>query len=382
MDNVKDYKYQLIFFGDDYELFDSIYKIVVKRLEELNFLMDAFIVYKNIEAHIYDNKQPVFIIYSSKNKKLDERLESLIRIHKMQGNPILPLYNNNFINEVCDELIEYNGEYKSNVDQIANIILEGFDLLRRRRRVFISYKRNESKNFALQLYNDLEARNYDVFLDTHSVGKAKLFQEDLWHEMSDSDVVVLLNTPGFLDSKWCKEELAKAESLRINVLRIDFSKSSLKNEDLGLTFFVNVGKVNKCKVVKKEVFNEIALSIERLRARSLASRHDTLVSELIHCGRDYGKVIVRTTYKTLQYIDPTGKTSLFVPAIGVPTSVDFHQAEKYAEYFKENNNDKLLLVYDSTCINKCWDEHLDWLTAQLKVKSLKKTSFTEWFSNN
>ena len=134
MNNVKDYKYQLIFFGDDYELFDSIYKIVVKRLEELNFLMDAFIVYKNIEAHIYDNKQPVFIIYSSKNKKLDERLESLIRIHKMQGNPILPLYNNNFINEVCDELIEYNGEYKSNVDQIANIILEGFDLLCRRRR--------------------------------------------------------------------------------------------------------------------------------------------------------------------------------------------------------------------------------------------------------
>ena len=382
MNNIKDYKYQLIFFGDDYELFESIYEIVIKRLEELIFPMDAFIVYKNMEANIYDNKQPVFIVYSSKNKKLDKHLESIIRIHKMQGNPILPLYNNNFINEVCDELIEYNGEHKSNVDQIANLILEGFDLLRRRRRVFISYKRNESKNFALQLYNDLEARNYDVFLDTHSVGKAKLFQEELWHEMSDSDIVVLLNTRGFFDSKWCKEELAKAENLRISVLRIDFSKDPLKNEDLGLTFYVNVGKVNKDKIVKKKVFNEIALSIERLRARSLASRHDALVSELIQCGRDYGKVIVRTTYKTLQYIDTAGKKSHFIPAIGVPTSVDFHQAEKCTEHFKENDDDKLFFVYDSTCINKCWDEHLDWLTAQLKVKSLKKASFTEWFSNN
>lgn len=382
MNNIKDYKYQLIFFGDDFQLFDDIQKEVIKRLEDLKFPMEAFIVYRNMDAVKYDNKLPAYIIYSNNSKTPDSRIIPLIRTHKSEADPVLPLYNYDFTKEVFDELSEYNGEHKKNIDQISNSILEGFDLLRRRRRIFISYKRSESKKFALQLYSDLESRNYDVFLDTHSVGKAKRFQEELWHEMSDSDVVVLLNTPGFLESKWCREELARAESQRISVLRIDFSKAPDKNEELGLTYYVNVGKINKCKVVKKKILDEIALSIERLRARSIASRHDALVTELVNCGRNYGKNIIRNTYKTLQCVDSSGIKTHFIPAIGVPTSMDFHNTEKYVKDFIETPKDKLLFVYDSTCINNFWNEHLDWLSNQLKVKSLKKQSFADWFINN
>lgn len=383
MNNIKDYRYQLIFFGDDNELFDSIREMVVQRLKEIKFPTDdAFIVYHDEEAANYDNKQPVFIVYSSKHKDLDARLERFISFHKKEGNPILPLFNDNFVRDVCSELTEYNGERKANVEQITNCILEGFDLLRRRRRVFISYRRSESRNFALQLYNDLESRNYDVFLDTHTVGKSKLFQEELWHEMADSDVVILLNTPKFLDSKWCREELAKAESQRICILRIDFGNVSFPKNELGLTFFVNVGRINRYKTVKKKVLDEIALSIERLRARALASRHDALLTELVHYGATYGKEIVRTTYKILHCTDSMGKKVHLIPAIGVPTSLNFHQTETYVESFRESKDDKLLVVYDSACINRTWDTHLDWLSNQLNVKSLKKQDFADWFANN
>src|ERR1019366_9749754 len=50
--------------------------------------------------------------------------------------------------------------------RVASHLLEGLHLLRRRRRLFISYRRSEAKNSALQLYHELDSKAFDVFLDT------------------------------------------------------------------------------------------------------------------------------------------------------------------------------------------------------------------------
>ena len=54
------------------------------------------------------------------------------------------------------------------------------------------------------MYEALESHHFDVFLDTHSIEKGEPFQEELWHRMTDCDVILLLNTPDFLESHWCK----------------------------------------------------------------------------------------------------------------------------------------------------------------------------------
>lgn len=38
--------------------------------------------------------------------------------------------------------------------------------------------------------------------------------------MTDCDVILLLNTPGFLESHWCKEELAEAGSKQIGIVQL------------------------------------------------------------------------------------------------------------------------------------------------------------------
>lgn len=48
-------------------------------------------------------------------------------------------------------------------DRIVNIALESFELLNNTRKIFISYKRNESTSVAIQLFEALEAHNFDVF---------------------------------------------------------------------------------------------------------------------------------------------------------------------------------------------------------------------------
>src|SRR5690606_38654447 len=85
---------------------------------------------------------------------------------------------------------------------------------------FISYKRSESSIVAIQLYELLEKNNFDVFLDTHSVDKGEDFQEELWHRMTDSDVILMLNTDGFLKSEWCNKEMEKAHIKRIGIVHL------------------------------------------------------------------------------------------------------------------------------------------------------------------
>src|ERR1700739_880428 len=98
-------------------------------------------------------------------------------------------------------------------ERLASRLLEGFGLLREKRRLFISYRRVETSGVAAQLYEALDAAGFDVFLDTHGVLRpGDPFQDVLWHRLADTDVALLLDSPGFLASRWTEEELARANT--------------------------------------------------------------------------------------------------------------------------------------------------------------------------
>lgn len=65
--------------------------------------------------------------------------------------------------------------------QLVPAILSSLGLMLRTRRVFLSYRRTESTPAAVQLFGEISARRFDVFLDTHSVNVAEEFQDELWH---------------------------------------------------------------------------------------------------------------------------------------------------------------------------------------------------------
>ena len=71
--------------------------------------------------------------------------------------------------------------------RVATALLECCGLLPRQRRVFLSYRRSEARHAAVQLFDELSARVFDVFLDTHGVAPAVDFQTTLWHRLCDSE---------------------------------------------------------------------------------------------------------------------------------------------------------------------------------------------------
>ena len=229
------YKYQLIILGSDVTIIENILELFTKKLGELNLLSDSLKIINrnNFEAEYLGN-QPAFVFYFGDINGDFKDIDIAKRLLK-EGSMILPIYftDESFSKEIPKILENQNGiQYKKiEEDRIVNIALEAFELLRSTRKVFISYKRNESTSVAIQLFEALEAHNFDVFLDTHSVGKGEPFQDELWHRMADCDVIVLLNTPEFLNSHWCKEEFAEAGAKQIGIVQLVWPNHNVKMDD-------------------------------------------------------------------------------------------------------------------------------------------------------
>lgn len=253
---------------------------------------------------------------------------------------------------------------------LVSAVLESLGLLRSQRRVFVSYKRTESREVAIQLHDELSARGFSVFLDTHTLRPGKIFQEGLWHHLCDSDLVIMLDTPDYFRSKWTAEEFGRALASHIFVLRLiwpdhrpdritEFSESIfLKNADF-----------DNDRLVQRKV-EEIVPFVERLRAHSIAARHKELsgklLAEFLHSGVHFDGVgALRMMMGSLG----DGKRLYCYPMIGVPTSNQVHDL-----WQKAGKDVTPWFVYDHQGIGDEWVEHLAWLDKEIGAAEIVQVS--------
>lgn len=385
--------------GSDVPEKHEIYSKVLEKLKELG-LPNSII--KKIEAENIDKdyfgNQPAFGIYFGDVGGAHKTLDITQKLLK-DGTMILPIFYGNpdegaFSKEIPCILANQNGlQFKAReIDRIANIILEAFELLRSARKIFISYRRNESTSVAIQLYEALELYNYDVFLDTHSIAKGEAFQDELWHRMTDCDVIVLLNTPKFLESHWCKEEFAEAGAKKIGVVQLVWPNQDIKKIDSGSHIsypiilknddFVDNNFNNKdmSKLVDL-VVEEIIQKVESVRARNLASRQDNLITDFRNIAEECGREVAVQPEKFLTEDLPSGKRIVYIPTIGIPQSTSCQSAEIKKEMYRHDDV-SIKLIYDDLRIRDKWLNHLDWLNDNFKkdILTLKKQEFKTWLN--
>lgn len=386
------YRYQLILIGENESFFRGLELELRKGFDELKIIKDALKVIReqDFANEEYSGGQPAFVIYAGHKKNLTARQGEILEHLKLDGNVILPVFNNSFTDEIPEILSNQNGiTLKDNIIKIKNIILEGFELLRKNRKVFISYKRSESSSIAIQLYEFLERHNFDMFIDTHSIDKGDEFEEELWHRMTDCDLILMLNTRGFLKSSWCKQELDKAHLKRIGIVHLlwpdcdfeDFSQLAhsrkLINQDFDDPLLSDITKVR----LKDSVLSEILNLVESSRARNLASRQDSLITDFTQAAynNDIDVHLQYSRYIT-QKLD-NNKLKVYIPTVGIPQSFNCHDSQILIEKIESNEVDSITLIYDELSIRNYWLDHLDWLNEYLQVKTLKKSGFNNEFSN-
>lgn len=386
-------KYQIIIIGAKSPLIKDIVNILYHHIKELGLTKKLIFVIKESNFYKdYKNNAPAYCLYFGDNSGDFKNLDILITLIN-DATLILPIVDDlsKFNKLIPKELENINGfelRSKTEIERLVSCILEGLSLLRLSRRLFISYRRDETSNVAIQLFEQFEKNGFDVFLDTHSIRPGEPFQEELWHRMADTDIVVLLNTPGFLNSNWTTQELAKANSMSIGVLQLIWPKHKLERDaeislpiQLSKKDFGNFFFRNSKRYLNNSVVHKIVNQAESLRARSLASRQDNIITEFISSAHKMSKVADLQPEKYITIKRSDAKELVIIPTVGVPQAFTYNQSEELVSRIKSKNVAGAYLLYDHRNIREKWLKHLAWLDTYLPIKTIKIVEVEAWLKS-
>jgi hypothetical protein len=291
---------------------------------------------------------------------------------------------------VPDELRTVNGMALQPEDPdlncVASVLLEGLNLLRPSRRLFISYRRTQTQGVAIQLYELLDRHGFDVFLDTHSIRPGEPFQEVLWHRLADTDVIVLLDSPGFLASRWTTAELAQANSTNIQILQLIWPGSMMHaaaafSNPFTLApaqFLDSTDTLGATARLNDSCLDQVAADVESLRARALAARHTYLVQEFCAEAAAAGFAPRVQPERFISIETAKGNHIVTVPTVGIPDAVRYHEIEEEIARHPSRHSE-IVLLYDERGIRDKWLKHIAWLDGhRLPVKSLPVTRVHTW----
>ncbi len=257
-------------------------------------------------------------------------------------------------------------------ETLAAVALEVVGLLHRQRRVFVSYRRTDARDVAVQLHDELSGRGFDVFLDTHDIRPGADFQEMLWHRLVDSDVMIMLDTKDYFTSKWTKQELGRSLAMGVQILRIVWpDHSGSRHLSLSDTIALADADIDAHKRLSAARVSEVASRAEALRSRSIATRQLEIAGKLrIEVERIGGRFEGIGAHRAIGLTLPHGKKVEAYPVVGVPTAEllnDVHRKAATAGHSRFP-----CLVYDHTGIRPAWLDHLAWLDENIAgVRTLK-----------
>lgn len=264
------------------------------------------------------------------------------------------------------------------LEALAAVTLEVLGLLHMQRRIFISYRRSDAREAALQLHDVLSSRGFDVFLDTHDIRPAQAFQEMLWHRLSDCDVTIMLDTKDYFGSKWTAQELGRSQALGIQILRVVWpSHSGSRHLSLSDTVTLSDADLDVSGRLQPALLSTIARRAEALRSRSIATRHLDLVgrlkSEVTRIGGHFEGI---GAYRSVSLTLPLGRRLEAYPMVGVPTAEMLNDIQEKAA--KAGHSRFPCLVYNHIGIRPAWIEHLRWLDKQISSVRTLKVSDAGW----
>jgi hypothetical protein len=284
---------------------------------------------------------------------------------------------------IPDFLQGFNGLRRRTADvemsELAAAMLECVGLLRRQRRVFVSYRRTESRAAALQLHDLLTARGFDVFLDTHDIRPGDPFQDVLWHRLCDSDLMVMLDTPTYFDSKWTRQEIGRARAKEIHVLRVVWPEHMPnKLTDMAETLYLDLKELEGPDgPIVSEIADKIVLAVEGLRSRSIASRYMSITGKLrADVERIGAKVEGIGAHRAIAVRLLDDRKIWVYPVVGIPTAESLNDVVEKAR--RADQREKPVLVYDHVGIGPAWSAHLKWLDENITAIRAIKVSETAW----
>lgn len=376
-ENKSEYLYRFALIGQPSKVqIEEITEHLERALQLMKLNLGVEIGFEVMPAQFEPAKtESVSVLYFGPSEESDELANKLLS----KNIPIVPVVSEpaKVTAEIPPFLRQLNClDYSvGGAERAVSAVLECSGLLPKQRHVFLSYKRDESRAAALQLYEALSSRQFSVFIDTHGISPGSQFQDQLWHELCGSDVLLMLDTPNYFESQWTVAEFGRAMAKNISILRVgwpDVQPSRYTQLAEGLQLSLSDFVKNE-ETLNADAIQIICREVEHVRSKSLAIRRIQLISKVrkgIEAAMGTFNGVGEHSGLHLNLFD--GSKLIVYPIVGIPTSKSLHDAES------KSGNIESAVVYDEVGIHVEWKNHIEWLSQHVTTCKWIKAHEASW----
>lgn len=222
-------------------------------------------------------------------------------------------------------------------------------------RIFISYKRQDTEQLALDLYKRLTAEKlgFEVFLDTRKLDVGAEFMDDIRLTIAESDVFILLDSKGYWgkESIFTRQELYTAMYSGVGIIR-------LYNENEEATeiakAFDSLLLQQKNEILDKE-FVDFVNTLNNKRVPYLKAKMERI--------NNIRKKFISNdlwSYKS-------NNEEIVCPIVGVPTSQRIEELEKK---INDKSKTSFSILYDHWILPQVYNNHIKWIVNEKKINIL------------
>lgn len=160
--------------------------------------------------------------------------------------------------------------HHGHAEDTADTLIQQSGLGDAQRRLFISYRRTDTRELADQLFDSFSRAGYQVFLDRFSGTPGRLFPDELCEEIVDKGVVLVLESDGLRNSPWTLTEVGFAFLFRIGLLALNVDSAP----PLGLITSRDRHKVqlNSARVLDKSNLESVIRFVRSEYPRQMLAR--------------------------------------------------------------------------------------------------------------
>ena len=368
--------YELVVMGDpSTEQLDDLKQYISQAIADFELTLGQEVSWLvRPDDYAPSTQRATAIVFYGSEVALTSENQSLIK-HNI---PILPVVSDltNVDAEIpeCLRFLNCLSYKDGGVQRVATALLECVGLLPKQRKVFISYRRTEARTAAVQLFDELSSRHFSVFLDSHGIPPAEDFQSNLWQKLCESDVLLMLDTQSYFDSRWTYQEYGRTQSKKIPILRIGWPNvvrsdrtRTARNYDL------LPHDINETGYLSENSINDICDLLEAERSKGYAVRSISMLHKLREQLEAIDAEIVGVgNHHSIHVRLPNQIDLTAFPIIGVPNVRTLQNADKLA------SSKPFAIIYDCIGLHTEYQEHIDWLDTNFEFGRWIQLDKTSW----
>ena len=347
------------------------------NVNELAQVIQVFHDVEIVDSEHIDSKLPLLCLYFGSDVEdatPSEEDKMLVREY-VSRRMILPIAQcpDDFKTNFPEELKQLNGFFLKKDDiesllRIKNYVAAYFGLLEGNKKVFISYCRKDTEPLAHKLHSELIKRKYNPFLDSYSIEEGVDFQDYLRHELVDSEVVILLDSPDFNSREYCMEEFNIANQERIPVVDIRFNVNPKTNLHRFCCYWETGLDCNEANY-DSDLVGKIIELMESVRVAAYKFKRDYVLDEFYALCRKYELPVVE--YGSFIRCDTTHEC--FYPMTNIPTATDIYKVNSLFSKIPMFSTYTKKILYNGSYCREDITSYLSWLDSKLPIHTFNIT---------